>query len=157
MRVGDDFYMTASSFDAVPGLPILHSKDLVNWSIIGHALNQQPPIEVYSKTQHGNGVWAPAMRYHNGEFYIFYPDPEFGIYMVKEKNPAGPWSTPLLIKQARGCIDPCPLWDDDGTAYLVSADAARRAGIQNVLVVSGLSDDVTKLLDAGALGFPERA
>ncbi len=153
IRVGDDFYMTASSFDAVPGLPILHSKDLVNWTIIGHALNQQPPIEVYSKTQHGNGVWAPAMRYHNGEFYIFYPDPEFGIYMVKAKNPAGPWSTPLLIKQARGWIDPCPLWDDDGNAYLVSAMAASRSGIKSVLVVSRMSTDGTKLLDDGALVF----
>ncbi|HTD24647.1 MAG TPA: glycoside hydrolase 43 family protein [Terriglobales bacterium] len=153
IRVGDDFYMTASSFDAVPGLPILHSKDLVNWTIIGHALNQQPPIDVYSKTQHGNGVWAPVMRYHNGEFYIFYPDPEFGIYMVKAKSPAGPWSTPLLIKQARGWIDPCPLWDDDGNAYLVSAMAASRSGIKSVLVVSRMAPDGTKLLDDGALVF----
>jgi beta-xylosidase len=57
IRVGDDYYMTASSFDAVPGLPILHSKDLVNWQIIGHALHQQIPIEHFSNTQHGNGVW----------------------------------------------------------------------------------------------------
>src|SRR6476660_4391231 len=65
IRVGDDYYMIASSFDAVPGLPILHSKDLVNWTIIGHALQQQFPIEHFSQTQHGNGVWAPAIRYHN--------------------------------------------------------------------------------------------
>jgi beta-xylosidase len=153
VRVGGDFYMTASSFDAVPGLPILHSKDLVNWTIIGHALQQQPPVEVYSKTQHGNGVWAPAIRYHNGEFYIFYPDPEFGIYMVKAKNPAGPWSTPLLIKQAKGWIDPCPLWDDDGNAYLVNAMAASRSGIKSVLVVSRMNLDGTKLLDDGVLVF----
>ncbi|RZL43165.1 MAG: glycoside hydrolase, partial [Pedobacter sp.] len=69
IRVGDDFYLIASSFDAVPGLPILHSKDLVNWTIIGHALKRQPPFEHFSKTQHGNGVWAPAIRFHNGEFY----------------------------------------------------------------------------------------
>src|SRR6187402_155649 len=54
-RVGDDFYMISSSFDAVPGLPILHSKDLVNWTLIGHALHRQPPLDHFSKTQHGNG------------------------------------------------------------------------------------------------------
>src|SRR5262249_12735285 len=82
IRVEQHCYMTASSFDAVPGLPILHSRDLVNWELIGHALPQQPPVEVYSHTQHGNGVWAPAIRRHNGTYYIFYPDPDFGIYRV---------------------------------------------------------------------------
>ena len=76
VRVADDFYLVASSFNAAPGLPILHSKDLVNWSIIGHALSRQPPFEVFNKPQHGNGAWAPAIRFHNGEFYIFYPDPD---------------------------------------------------------------------------------
>src|SRR5438552_18448849 len=76
IRVGDDYYMIASSFDAVPGLPILHSKDLVNWTIIGHALLRQPPFEHFSITQHGNGVCAPAIRYHNNELYIYYPDPD---------------------------------------------------------------------------------
>src|SRR4051812_28569819 len=61
IRVGEDFYMTASSFNAAPGLPILHSKDLVNWKIIGYALMRQPPSDVYSRPQHGNGVWAPSI------------------------------------------------------------------------------------------------
>jgi beta-xylosidase len=101
-RVGNDFYMIASSFDAVPGLPILHSKDLVNWTIIGHALKRQPPFEHFSKTQHGNGVWAPAIRYHAGEFWIYYPDPDFGIYLTKAKNPTGPWSDPILVEEGKG-------------------------------------------------------
>src|SRR5438045_4417402 len=92
VRADDDFYLTASSFNAIPGLPILHSKDLVNWELVGHALKEQPPADVYSKPQHGNGVWAPAIRYHNGEFYIYYADPDYGIYLVKAKNVAGPWS-----------------------------------------------------------------
>ncbi len=121
IRVGDDYYLVASSFDAVPGLPILHSKDLVNWTILSHALRRQPPYDVYSKTQHGNGVWAPAIRYHEGEYYIYYPDPEYGIYLTKAKTPEGPWSEPILIKEAKGWIDPCPFWDDDGNAYLVNA------------------------------------
>src|SRR4051812_28756260 len=153
VRVGDDFYMTASSFNAVPGLPILHSKDLVNWEIIGNVFSRQPPFEVYNKPQHGNGVWAPAIRYHNGEFFIFYPDPDYGIYMVKAKNPAGPWSEPLLIKEAKGWIDPCPLWDEDGNAYLVNAMAASRSGIKSILVVSRMSADGTKLLDDGVMVF----
>lgn len=111
IRVGDDFYLTASSFSDIPGLPILHSKDLVNWTLIGHALVKQPPYNVFDKPQHGNGVWAPSIRYHDGEFYIFYPDPDYGIYLVKTKDPAGEWEKPILVKAGKGLIDPCPLWD----------------------------------------------
>jgi beta-xylosidase len=146
IRVGDDFYLTASSFNAAPGLPILHSKDLVNWRIVNHVFTSQEPAEVFSKPQHGNGVWAPAIRYHNNEFYIFYPDPDFGIYMTKTKDPAGEWSKPLLIRSGKGWIDPCPLWDDDGKAYMVSAFAGSRAGFKSILVVSAMSADGTKLL-----------
>src|SRR5215203_1447006 len=87
IRVGDDFYMTASSFNAVPGLPILHSKDLVNWRLVNYVFTRQKPFDIFDKPQHGGGIWAPAIRYHNGEFYIFYPDPDLGIYMTKTKNP----------------------------------------------------------------------
>ena len=124
-RVGEDYYMTASSFDAVPGLPILHSKDLVNWTLIGHALPRQVPIAHFEKTQHGNGVWAPAIRFHKGEFFIYYPDPDFGIYVIKAKNAAGPWSEPVLVESGKGLIDPCPLWDDDGRVYLVRLPSRR--------------------------------
>ncbi|HEX3083021.1 MAG TPA: glycoside hydrolase 43 family protein [Pyrinomonadaceae bacterium] len=153
IRVNDDYYLVASSFNCVPGLPILHSKDLVNWEIIGHALRRQPPEEIFRKPQHGNGVWAPAIRYHNGEFFIFYPDPDRGIYMVKAQDAGGPWSEPILVKQAKGWIDPCPLWDSDGKAYLVSAMAASRSGIKSILIVSRMSEDGTKLLDDGAIVF----
>src|SRR5690348_5753344 len=85
-RVGDDYYLVASSFDAVPGLPLLHSNDLVNWRIIGHALSRQVPIEHFKSVRHGNSVWAPSIRYHNNEFYIYYPDPDFGIYVTKARN-----------------------------------------------------------------------
>ena len=153
VRVGDDFYLTASSFNAVPGLPILHSKDLVNWTIVGHVFKRQAPFEVFSKPQHGNGVWAPSIRFHEGEFFIFYPDPDYGIYMTKAKHPAGPWTEPLLIKGAKGWIDPCPLWDTDGKAYLVSALAASRAGVKSIIVVSRMSPDGTKLLDDGVMVF----
>ncbi len=153
IRVGDDFYMTASSFNAIPGLPILHSKDLVNWRIINHALRRQEPFDIFRKPQHGGGVWAPAIRFHDGEFYIYYGDPDFGIYMTKSKDPAGIWSQPLLIKEAKGWIDPCPLWDDDGNAYLVHAFAGSRAGIKSVLVVNRMNKEGTRIIDDGVVVF----
>lgn len=153
IRVGDDFYMTASSFSDVPALPILHSKDLVNWKIINHVFRRQEPTEVFGKPQHGNGVWAPSIRFHNGEFFIFWGDPDFGIYMTKSKNPAGEWSKPLLITEAKGWIDPCPFWDDDGKAYLVHAFAGSRSGIKSILVIHKMSADGTKLLDDGVIVF----
>jgi beta-xylosidase len=153
VRVGDDFYMVSSSFDAVPGLPILHSKDLVNWTIIGHAFKQQIPVDHFSKTQHGNGVWAPSIRYHQNEFYIYYPDPDFGIYLTKAKDIKGPWSEPVLVEAGKGLIDPCPLWDDDGKVYLVHAYAGSRAGIKSVIVVKQLNADGTKVMDEGKLVY----
>ncbi|MEI6946982.1 glycoside hydrolase 43 family protein [Paraflavisolibacter sp. H34] len=153
VRVGNDFYLTSSSFADVPGLPILHSKDLVNWTLIGHALKRQPPFEHFSKVQHGNGVWAPSLRYRNGEFYLYYPDPDFGIYLVKAKNPAGPWSDPILVEGGKGLIDPCPLWDDDGQAYLVHAYAGSRAGIKSVVVVKKMNAEGTKTIDEGKLVY----
>ena len=153
IRVGDDYYMTASSFDAVPGLPILHSKDLVNWKIVAHALLRQPPFEHFSKTQHGNGVWAPSIRFHNGEFFIYYPDPDFGIYMIKAKNPASNWSDPVLVEKGKGLIDPCPLWDEDGRVYLAYAYAGSRAGIKSVLAVKELNASGTKTITAGNIVY----
>ncbi|MGS2738424.1 glycoside hydrolase family 43 protein [Sinomicrobium sp. M5D2P17] len=152
-RVGDDFYMTASSFNAIPGLPILHSKDLVNWKLIGYALDRQPPFDHFSKPQHGNGVWAPSIRHHNGEFYIYYGDPDFGIYMIKSQDPAGPWEEPVLVEEGKGLIDACPLWDDDGKAYLVHAYAGSRAGIKSVIVVKPMNAEGTEITGAGKLVF----
>ncbi|MCX2453979.1 glycoside hydrolase 43 family protein [Pedobacter sp. PLR] len=153
IRVGDDFYMIASSFDGVPGIPILHSKDLVNWSIIGHALTRQIPEAHFSKTQHGNGVWAPAIRFHKGEFYIYYPDPDFGIYLIKAKDPAGKWSAPVMVAEGKGLIDPCPFWDEDGKVYLAYAYAGSRAGIKSVLAVKRLNEAGDQAIDQGQLVY----
>jgi beta-xylosidase len=153
IRVGDDFYMIASSFEDIPGLPILQSKDLVNWKLIGHALKRQPPFDHFAKPQHGNGVWAPAIRYHNNEFYIYYPDPDFGIYLTKTKNINGPWSEPELILPGKGLIDPCPLWDDNGKAYLVHGWAGSRAGIKSILSINEMNAAGNKILDEGVIVF----
>jgi beta-xylosidase len=154
IRVGDDYYMTASSFNCIPGLPILHSKDMVNWELVNYALPKQPPFDVFDKPQHGNGVWAPCIRYHNEEFYIYYPDPDYGIYMIKTKDPKGLWSDPLLIKEGKGIIDPAPFWDEDGKAYLGFAFAGSRAGAKSLLAVCSMNpegtvanDDAVMVLD----------
>jgi beta-xylosidase len=125
----------------------------VNWRIIGHALEYQTPVSVFSKPQHGNGVWAPAIRYHNNFFYIFFPDPDYGIYMVKSRAGFRAVEAHSLIKSAKGWIDPCPFWDDDGNAYLVHAFANSRAGIKSVLHINKMSADGTKLLDEGRMVF----
>jgi beta-xylosidase len=157
IRVGRDFYLTASSFNASPGLPILHSNDLVNWRIINYVFRQQEPADIFKMPQHGGGVWAPSLRYHAGEFYIFYPDPDRGIYMTKAKDPAGEWTKPVLVKKAKGWIDPCPFWDNDGKAYLVSAFVGSRASIKSVLIISRMSPDGTSLLDDGVMVFDGHA
>lgn len=144
IRVGDDYYMTASSFNCIPGLPILHSKDLVNWKLTAYALPVQKPLEVYNKVQHGNGVWAPCIRYHKDEFYIYYPDPDFGIYMLKSKKAEGPWSEPVMVKAGKGLIDPTPLWDEDGKTYLAYAFAGSRAGIKSALAVCTMNAEGTQ-------------
>lgn len=146
IRVGDDYYMISSSFNHAPGLPILHSKDLVNWTLIGHALKKLPPYDHFEKVQHGGGVWAPSIRYHNNEFYIYYPDPDFGIYLIKAKTINGPWTEPLLVEGGKGLIDPCPLWDNDGKIYLVHAYAGSRAGIKSIIVIKELNKEGTKVI-----------
>jgi len=144
IAVGEDYYFTASSFQCIPGLPILHSKDLVNWKIIGHALDRIEPDSVFSRPAHGMGVWAPSIRYHDGEFYIYWGDPDYGVFMVKTKDPAGKWEAPVCVIPGPGMIDTCPLWDDDGRCYLVNGWANSRSRFASVLTVRELSADGTR-------------
>ena len=140
---GHDYYLTASSFQCIPGLPILHSTDLVNWEIIGHAVKSLEPKEIFDKPAHGKGIWAPSIRYHAGEYFIYWGDPDYGVYMVKTKDPAGEWEKPVCVVPGKGMIDTTPLWDDDGRCYLVNGWAASRAGFNSVLTVRELSADGT--------------
>jgi len=153
INVNGTYYMTASSFNCIPGLPILESTDLVHWNLIGYALQKLEPDSVYSKPQHGNGVWAPAIRFHNGTFYIYYGNPNFGIFMVTASKIEGPWSKPHLVQSGKGWIDPCPFWDNNGKAWLVHAWAGSRAGIKSTLVLHQMSIDGKQLLDNGVLVF----
>ena len=152
-RVGDDYYMTSSSFACIPALQILHSKDMVYWRIIGTAIERLLPEERFSQMQHGNGVWAPSIRYHQGEFYIYYGDPDTGIYMVKSKDPAGKWDNPVLVKAAKGIIDTCPLWDEDGNAYIVHGYAGSRAGLKSILGLIRMTPDGTRAIGESRIIF----
>jgi len=157
IRHGDDFWMTASSFNCTPGLPILHSRDLVNWTLVNHAL-ENVPGERYREVQPGCGVWAPSMRFHAGKFWIFFPTPDEGIYVTTATEPRGQWTEPHPVQSGKGLIDPCPLWDDDGKAYLVHAFAGSRAGIKHRLRVCPMAPDGSSLLGEGQIVFhePER-
>ncbi|MBR2238237.1 MAG: glycoside hydrolase 43 family protein [Prevotella sp.] len=157
---GEDYYMTASSFQCTPGLPILHSRDLVNWEIVGYALKElytgfPELIKHFSTPQHGNGVWAPSIRYHDGEYYIYWGDPDFGVFMVKTRggDPAGEWEAPVCVIEGKGYIDTCPLWDDDGRCYLVNGWANSRAKFASVLTVRELSADGTKAIGQPVIVF----
>lgn len=154
IRVGEYFYLTASSFNCTPGLPILHSQDLTNWTLINHAVKNLPHPR-YAAVQPGCGIWAPSLRFHNGKFWIFFPMPDEGIYVVSANHPASTWSEPHLVTAGKGLIDPCPLWDDDGKAYLVHAYAGSRAGIKNRLRVCPMMPDGSGLIGEGEIVFHE--
>lgn len=153
-RVGDDYYMTSSSFGCLPALQILHSKDLVNWTIISAAVPYAlPPVEEIERPEHGNRVWAPCIRYHKGEFYIFWGDPDQGVFMVKAKDPKGRWTEPVLVKPGKGIIDTSPLWDDDGRVYLAHGFAGSRAQLKSVLAICELSPDAGKAITQSRIIF----
>jgi len=149
IRIGDDYFMTASSFNETPGLPILHSKDMINWKLVNYAITDLIPKETYNVPQRGNGVWAPSIRFHKGEYFIYWGDPDFGIFMVKSKDPFGKWEDPVLVMEGKGLIDTCPLWDEDGNAYLVHGWAGSRAGVKSILTINKMNSEGTKVLDKG--------
>ena len=152
---GEDYYMTASSFQCTPGLPILHSRDLVNWQIVNYAIGNlyegcDSLLQHFATPQHGNGVWAPSIRYHAGQYYIYWGDPDYGVFMVRttDGDPAGQWTKPHCVIRGEGYIDTCPLWVDDsdgqtsgGRCYLVNGWANSRAKYASVLTVRELSAD----------------
>jgi beta-xylosidase len=148
IRVGNGFYMVASSFNCMPGMPVLHSNDLINWRIVNHVFDRLPH-PVYDKPAHGCGAWAPSIRYHENKVWVFFTTPDEGISMSTASDPLGEWSPLHQVKAAKGWIDPCPFWDDDGQAYLVHAFAKSWAGVKSLLQVCRMKPDGTALLDGG--------
>ncbi len=155
IRVGKDFFMVASSFTYFPGIPVLHSTDLVNWKIISYAVNKMP-LDKYDTPQHGCGVWAPSIRYNSGKYYVYFGDPDEGVFMACTDNPFEKWNDTICIAKAKGWIDTCPFWDDNGDAYLIRGVAKSRIGYKSKLFLHKMSADGTKLLDDGILVFDGR-
>ena len=119
IRVGDDYYVATSSFAYFPGVPIFHSKDLVNWTQIGHILDRPSQLNVDSAGV-SRGIFAPALSYHDGTFYMITTlIDRGGNFYVTAKNPAGPWSDPVWLSAIDG-IDPSFFFDDDGKSYVLN-------------------------------------
>ena len=152
IRVGEDYFMVASSFCNAPAVPLLHSKDLVNWTVINYIMRKLP-FPRYDRPEHGCGAWAPSIRFHDGTYYVFIPFPDEGIMMCKTDDPWGEWSEPAFVKQVTGWIDPCPFWDDDGKAYMVTAFARSRIGFNSYLYLSPMEQDCSGVLGDGKFVF----
>ncbi|MCW3837710.1 glycoside hydrolase 43 family protein [Sphingomonas canadensis] len=167
IRVGEDYYMVASSFHLSPGIPVLHSRDLVHWKIIGHVLPRLPFGPLYDMpgphtlddtiskpiggTKYASGVWAPSIRHHDGRFWVYWATPDEGVFMATAADPAGPWSPVTHVIAAEGLEDPCPFWDEDGSAWLVHG----RVGA-GPLILHRMSPDGTRVLDEGRLIAEDR-
>ncbi|MEA1673201.1 glycoside hydrolase 43 family protein [Nitrospirillum sp. BR 11163] len=168
IRVGDDYYLVASSFHFSPGIPILQSRDLVHWSILGHVLPRLTFGPDYSmpgpfaltdttskpttNTRYAGGVWAPSIRHHDGRFYVYWPTPDEGIFMATAARAEGPWSAPVKVIDQPKLEDPCPFWDEDGSAWLVHS--VHGAG---PLILHRMSPDGTRVLDAGTVIVEDKA
>jgi beta-xylosidase len=124
IRVGMDYYAVSSTFQFSPGFVILHSKDLVNWSILGHVVPDigviGPDMTWTKMNRYGKGIWAGAIRFHDNKFWVYFCTPDEGYFMSSATNPAGPWE-PLYKMESfsGGWDDCCPFWDDDGQGYFV--------------------------------------
>lgn len=115
-RVGNDYYMVTSSFCWYPGIPVYHSKDLVNWKLVGHGITRPEQLN-FNGLKDKDGVWAATIRYHNGLFYLINTCSDCGgNYYITAKDPAGQWSDPVWLKDAGG-IDPSLLWDNNDKCY----------------------------------------
>ncbi|RZL28771.1 MAG: glycosyl hydrolase 43 family protein [Sphingomonas sp.] len=168
IRVDDDYYMVASSFHFSPGIPILRSRDLVHWTIIGHVLPRLPFAPEYDMpgphtltdaiskpiggTRYAGGVWAPSIRFHAGRFYVYFATPDEGIFMARATRADGPWEAPVKVIDQPKLEDPCPFWDDDGTAWLVHS----RHGA-GPLILHRMSPDGRHVLDEGTVIVEDKA
>ena len=120
-RVGEDYYLVTSSFEYFPGVPIFHSKDLINWKQIGYCLTRKSQLELEGAIC-AKGIFAPTIRYHNGLFYMITTNMSGkGNFFVTAKEPAGEWSEPIWVDN--GFFDPSLLFDDDGKVYYTRRQA----------------------------------
>lgn len=141
IRVKDDFYLIASSFNHTPGVPVLKSKNLVDWKLISYVFDKIP-FSRFKDVCHGDGAWAPSLRYNDGKFYAVIPFPDEGIYISSCTDiEKGDWTEPWCLIEGKGYIDPCPIWLD-GKCYLVIGFAKSRIGFNSCLGLFEVSTDL---------------
>ena len=143
IRVGDKYYMVCSEF-ANMGMPVLRSDDMVNWTIIAQVFSRLDFPEYDHFRRYGRGSWAPALRFHDNRFYLYFCTPDEGLFMSTATDPAGPWAPLIRVHAGPKWEDPCPFWDDDGQAYLGHS----RTGA-GPIIIHKMSTDGTTLLDSG--------
>lgn len=143
IRVGEKYYMVCSDFHFM-GMQVLESDDLVNWKIIAQIYSRLDDPAWNRNERYGAGAWAPSLRYHDGAFWMFVCTPHEGLLMSRAERPEGPWSPLHVVRAAERWEDPCPLWDDDGQAYL-----GRSQWGGGPIIVHRMSPDGKKLLDDG--------
>ncbi|MFN8207463.1 MAG: glycoside hydrolase 43 family protein [Bacteroidales bacterium] len=144
VRVDEDYYMVCSEFHFM-GMPVLHSRDLVNWTIIAQIYRRFDFAPEYSNfKRYSGGSWAPSIRYHDNKFFVYFCTPDDGLYMSTAEKAGGPWSPVHEVKKIPKWEDPCPFWDDDGKAYL--GHSLKGAG---PIIIHRMSPDGKQLLDEG--------
>lgn len=143
IRRGDDFYMIASSFSHTPGIPILKSKNLVDWKLHSYVF-ERLPFPQFKNVIHGAGAWAPSLRYHDGHYYVMIPFIDDGIYVASCTDiEKGDWTEPWCLLPLRGLEDPCPIWLKD-KCYVVVGFAKSRIGFNSCLGLYEVSPDLKK-------------
>lgn len=146
IRVGDDYYAISSTLHCSPGMAVLHSKDLVNWRMIGHVVNDLtsigPEYNYNRMNRYGRGVWAGAIRFHKDKYWVYFFTPDEGLFMSTAADPAGPWEPLHQVWEVSGWDDCCPFWDDDGQGYFVATNFADNYNIH----LFKLSEDGKELL-----------
>jgi beta-xylosidase len=148
IRVDSDFYMVCSEFHFM-GMPVLHSKDLVNWTIISRVYSEFKFSPLFDTNErYAGGSWAPAIRYHDNKFWIYFCTPKEGLFMTTSSKPEGPWNPLTQVVNTEGWEDPCPFWDDNGQAYLGHSKVG--AG---PIIIHKMSADGKQLLDDGMLVY----
>lgn len=123
-KVGDDYYAICSTMQFSPGMMVMHSRNLVDWEIIGHAVRDitqiTPELDWSKMNRYGRGVWAGAIRYHQGKYYIVFSTADEGIFMTSADRPSGPWSDLICLRREAGWDDPCIIWDEKGKPWMVA-------------------------------------
>ena len=143
IRVGEKYYMVASDFHFL-GMQVMESDDMVNWRYISQIYRRFDEPGWDGNNHYAGGSWAPAIRYHNGLYYVYFCTPEEGLFMSTAKDPHGPWAPLHLVKRVPKWEDPCPFWDEDGQAYL-----GRSKHGAGPIIVHKMSADGKQLLDEG--------